>query len=120
MEKTLKQLLQQPDILGEIDNFHGSRDDILQDMCDGGMFKKHPLFSTDEKAIQIIAYYDEVRSGTEEEFSELNQLLEDISVYMWDFASGQERQKCEAKQKGCSQKRRNAASSYDECSSICL
>lgn len=60
LEKTLKQLLQQPDILGEIDNFHGSRDDILRDMCDGDMFKKHPLFSTDEKAIQIIAYYDEV------------------------------------------------------------
>lgn len=58
--KNLNQLLQQPDILGEIDNFHGSRDDILQDMCDGDMFKKHPLFSTDEKAIQIIAYYDEV------------------------------------------------------------
>ena len=64
--------------------------------------------------------YKFTRSGTEEEFSELNQLLEDISVYMWDFASGQEQQKCEAKQKGCSQKRRNAASSYDECSSICL
>lgn len=60
LEKTLNQLLQQPDILREIDNFHGSRD-ILQDMCDGDMFKKHPLFSTDEKAIQIIAYYDEVK-----------------------------------------------------------
>lgn len=31
-------------------------------------------------------------------FSELNQLR--TSVYMWDFASGQEQQKCEAKQKG--------------------
>ena len=45
-------------------------------------------------------FYKFTRSGTEEEFTELNQLLEDISVYMRDFASGQEQQKCEAKQKG--------------------
>lgn len=60
VENTLKQLLQQPDILAEIDHFHGSRDGILWDICDGDMFRKHPLFSTDEKAIQIIAYYDEI------------------------------------------------------------
>lgn len=41
-----------------------------------------------------------LRSGTEEEFTELNQLLEDICVYMRDFASEQEQQKCEVKKKG--------------------
>ena len=60
VENTLKQLLQQPDILAEIDHFHGSRDGILRDICDGDMFRKHPLFSTDERAIQITAYYDEI------------------------------------------------------------
>ena len=32
VENTLKQLLQQPDILAEVDHFHGSRDGILRDM----------------------------------------------------------------------------------------
>lgn len=54
VENTLKQSLQQPDILAEIDHFHGSRDGILWDIFDGDMFRKHPLFSTDERAIQII------------------------------------------------------------------
>ena len=29
-------------------------------MCDGSVFKTHPLFSTDKQSIQIIAYFDEV------------------------------------------------------------
>lgn len=49
-----------PDIVHEIDEFHGSKDDILKDMCDGSVFKNHPIFKTDNKAIQIIAYFDEV------------------------------------------------------------
>ena len=39
------------------------------------------------------------RSGTEEEFTELQQLLEDISSYMQDFALAQEGKKCEMKKK---------------------
>ena len=39
------------------------------------------------------------RSGTEEDFTELSQLLEDISVYVWDFAFAQEEKKCETKKK---------------------
>lgn len=49
-----------PDILNEIENFHGSKDSTLRDMCDGSVFLSHPDFSTDKKNIQIISYFDEV------------------------------------------------------------
>ena len=41
------------------------------------------------------------RSGTEEEFTELQQLLDDISSYMYmqDFALAQEEKKCEMMKK---------------------
>ena len=39
------------------------------------------------------------RSGSEEDFSELNQLLEDINVYMRDFAVVQVDKKCDARRK---------------------
>ena len=29
-------------------------------MCDGSVFKNHPLFESDKNAIQIIGYFDEV------------------------------------------------------------
>ena len=32
---------------------------LLGDYCDGSIFKSHPLFSADSKALQIILYYDE-------------------------------------------------------------
>ena len=60
VEDTLKMLLQVPDILKEIENFHGSRDTILQDMCDGTVFCSHPQFGTDKQTIQVIAYFDEI------------------------------------------------------------
>lgn len=60
VEDTLKKLLQVPDILKEIENFHGSKDKILRDMCDGSVFHSHPHFSTDKQTIQVIAYFDEV------------------------------------------------------------
>lgn len=37
---------------------HGSNK--LEDFCDGNVFKEHPLFSCDSKALQIICYYDEL------------------------------------------------------------
>ena len=49
-----------PDILKEVQNFHGSNDGIMRDLCDSSIFKRHPCFSTDNRAIQIIAYFDEV------------------------------------------------------------
>ena len=39
------------------------------------------------------------RSGSEEDFSELNQLLEDINVYMRDLAVVQVDKKCDARRK---------------------
>ena len=33
---------------------------LLGDYCDGSIYKNHPLFSTDPKALQIMLYYDDV------------------------------------------------------------
>ena len=60
MEETLCKLLQFSDVRREIESFHGSEDDTLSDICDGAVFKTHPLFSSDKQAIQIIAYFDEI------------------------------------------------------------
>ena len=35
-------------------------DGLLEDFCDGSLFKVHPLFSCDPCALQIIAYFDEL------------------------------------------------------------
>ena len=53
-------MLQFPDFVHEIDHFHGSDNHTLTDMCDGSVFKNHPLFESDKNAIQIIGYFDEV------------------------------------------------------------
>ena len=60
IENTLKKLVQNIDILREINNYHGSNDNILRDMCDGSIFQSHPSFSAENKTFQIIAYFDEV------------------------------------------------------------
>ena len=60
VEETLKKLLQCPDILNQIKNFHGSSNHLLKDMCDGSVFQNHPVFSSDKQALQIIPYFDEV------------------------------------------------------------
>jgi O-succinylbenzoate synthase len=33
---------------------------LIEDFCDSEMYKKHPLFAQDPKALQIFLYYDEV------------------------------------------------------------
>ena len=35
-------------------------DGLIEDVCNGELFQKHPLFSQDPYAIQVIAYYDEI------------------------------------------------------------
>ena len=60
IEETLKRVLQMPDIVNEINYFHGSNSDCLMDRCDGSVFRTHPIFSTDKRAIQVIAYVDEI------------------------------------------------------------
>ena len=39
---------------------HQMDKDLLGDYCDGSIFKSHPLFSADPKALQIMLYYDNV------------------------------------------------------------
>ena len=61
VDDTLANLLQSaPDVVSEIMNFHGSPGGTKRDMCDGSIFKSHPVFKEDKKAIQIVAYYDEI------------------------------------------------------------
>lgn len=64
LNQTLTRLLQDKTVQDEIDFFperiHSTESDILEDFCDGSRFKTHPLFSTNPRALQIIAYYDEL------------------------------------------------------------
>ena len=60
VEETLHKLLQLPDVLQQIEQFHGSKDNVLRDMCDGSIYKRHPTLGSDQSSIQIIGYYDEV------------------------------------------------------------
>ncbi len=39
---------------------HQSAGDILADVCDGDYYKNHPVFQRNDRALQIIAYYDEL------------------------------------------------------------
>ena len=57
---TLRNLLTDATVLEYIENPHQRTDGLLEDICDGELFKSHPLFSTDQHALQIIAYYDEL------------------------------------------------------------
>ena len=33
---------------------------FIRDICDGHLYKTHPLFSRDAKALQLMLYYDEL------------------------------------------------------------
>lgn len=35
----------------------------LSDTCDGSFFKEHPLFGSDDGALQLLIYYDDVESA---------------------------------------------------------
>ena len=56
----VKQLLGKPEILAQVDNFSDSKDQILRDYCDGRVYKSLSVFAADKKALQIIAYFDEI------------------------------------------------------------
>ena len=62
MISTLQNLLSRDEIREQVDESgHRVRsDDVLEDYCDGSVYKAHPLFSTEPKSLQIIAYYDEL------------------------------------------------------------
>ena len=57
--ETLKQLLSHPDIIKEF-NSGLKNGGLLTDLCDGNLYKQHPLFGACTHSIQIIAYYDDV------------------------------------------------------------
>lgn len=56
----LKSLLSRDEIREQVNTSHVRSDNILSDYSDGSVFRSHPLFSIDPKALQIIAYYDEL------------------------------------------------------------
>ena len=60
MQGTLKQLLHNPEVREEVENPHHADGTLLNDFCDGSVFKTHPMFSINPKALQIIGYYDEL------------------------------------------------------------
>ena len=39
---------------------HQTQGDFMMDICDGDLFADHSVFQGNEKALQIIGYYDEV------------------------------------------------------------
>ena len=47
-------------MLYEIDNPHESHDGILRDLCGGELIATHPIFAGNKRALQVIAYYDDV------------------------------------------------------------
>ena len=57
---TLKTLLSIEDVQAEVLNPHSSNKQVLGDFCDGDMYNEHPMFGSDELALQIIGYYDEL------------------------------------------------------------
>lgn len=56
---TLTKLLQNDEVFSAVMNPHQSKDGKLRDFCDGAYCRKHPLFSSDEHALQIVLYYDD-------------------------------------------------------------
>ena len=59
---SLERLLQQDVILHEVQNctYRTKKDGLIEDYCDGFLFKSNPLFSSEPHSLQIIAYYDEL------------------------------------------------------------
>ncbi len=59
--ETLEKLLTYcDDYISEVENSHQSKTSLISDFCDGSTFLEHDLFSSNPKALQIIAYYDEL------------------------------------------------------------
>lgn len=59
---TLKQILKIPNIRQEISRRPNHDGNLMYDLSDGAMFKKHDFFKNNPSGIQIIAYYDEVET----------------------------------------------------------
>ena len=59
---TIKRLLMDSSVIEHLETFPSRirKDGIIEDFCDGATFRNHPLFSQDQEALQILAYYDEL------------------------------------------------------------
>ena len=59
---SLKSLLSDSSIMDEVEQcpLRVRSDGLIEDYCDGNRFKSHPLFSKDPRALQIIAFFDEL------------------------------------------------------------
>lgn len=57
--ESLKLLLQNDDIFSSVINSDQLDDGKLRHLCDGTYLKQHPLFSTDNNALQLVIYYDD-------------------------------------------------------------
>ena len=57
--QTLKTILSNEGMLPELLESRSTTTN-LQDFCDGNIYKSHPLFSTNNQALQIIAYFDKM------------------------------------------------------------
>ncbi len=58
--ESLQKLLNIDCVLQQIETQVPQTYGILTDFCDGNSYKSHPIFSVDPKALQIIAYFDEL------------------------------------------------------------
>lgn len=59
---SLHSLLRDPSVIDQIDQCPSRihTDGIIEDICDGNIFKSHPIFSVDPYALQIIIFFDEL------------------------------------------------------------
>ena len=56
----MQQVLNTSQVFSNVRNSHISSDGIIIDVCDGNHCKSHELFRQDDRALQVIAYYDDV------------------------------------------------------------
>ena len=84
--KTLKSLLQRPDICAAINQPHTARVAKFNDMCNGNVFKENPVFSYSAHTIEIIAYYDEIELcnplGSHTKVHKLGCLLFKLEIFI--------------------------------------
>ena len=55
----LQLILSKSDIQHEV-TCNRTNASVLQDYCDGSLYKSHPLFSVNNEALQVVAYFDEI------------------------------------------------------------
>jgi hypothetical protein len=58
--QSLQLLLDCRHVADQVLESHAREDGYLADICDGSLYKSHPLFSTHPTALQILFYYDEL------------------------------------------------------------